>query len=115
MRQGCLSSALRAKSPTVLEIDCAADATRPVDGNAQMACIVLLPDFSQCCHNPLLIARKNFAKTAPPHHSRSFINGHVMSIFLDDDPTMAVAQGVIGLQIEGTGKVSFRKIWLRNL
>ena len=28
---------------------------------------------------------------------------------------MAVAQGVIGLQIEGTGKVSFRNIWLKSL
>ena len=43
------------------------------------------------------------------------VNGHVMSIFIDDDPTMAVAKGVIGLQIEGTGKVSFRNIWLKNL
>ena len=43
------------------------------------------------------------------------INGHVMSIFVDDDPSMAVAKGVIGLQIEGTGKVSFRNIWLKNL
>ena len=45
------------------------------------------------------------------------INGHVMSIFIDDDPTMAVAQGVIGLQIEGGGnvKVSFRNLWLKNL
>jgi len=43
------------------------------------------------------------------------INGHVMSIFIDDDPTMAAAQGVIVLQIEGTGKVSFRSIWLKNL
>jgi hypothetical protein len=38
-----------------------------------------------------------------------------MSIFIDDDPSMAAAKGVIGLQIEGTGKVSFRNIWLRNL
>ena len=43
------------------------------------------------------------------------INGRTMSIFIDDDPTMAAAQGVIGLQIEGTGKVSFRKLWLKNL
>ena len=43
------------------------------------------------------------------------VNGHVMSIFIDDDPTMAVAQGVIGLQIEGTGKVSFRNLWLKSL
>jgi len=45
------------------------------------------------------------------------VNGHVMSIFIDDDPSMAVAQGLIGLQIEGGGnvKVSFRNLWLKNL
>src|SRR5262245_27174910 len=43
------------------------------------------------------------------------INGRTMSIFIDDDPTMAASQGVIGLQIEGTGKVSFRNLWLKNL
>ena len=43
------------------------------------------------------------------------INGRTMSIFIDDDPTMAAAKGVIGLQIEGTGKVSFRNLWLKNL
>jgi hypothetical protein len=43
------------------------------------------------------------------------VNGHVMSIFIDDDPSMSAAKGVIGLQIEGTGKVSFRNIWLKNL
>jgi hypothetical protein len=45
------------------------------------------------------------------------VNGHVRSIFIDDDPTMAVAQGLIGLQIEGGGnvKVSFRNLWLKNL
>jgi hypothetical protein len=43
------------------------------------------------------------------------VNGHVMSIFIDDDPSMAAAQGVIGLQIEGTGKVSFRNLWLKTL
>ena len=43
------------------------------------------------------------------------INGRTMSIFIDDDPSMAAAQGVIGLQIEGTGKISFRNLWLKNL
>jgi hypothetical protein len=45
------------------------------------------------------------------------LNGHVMAVFIDDDPTMAVAQGVIGLQIEGGGnvKVSCRNLWLKNL
>jgi hypothetical protein len=38
-----------------------------------------------------------------------------MSIFIDDDPSMAAAKGVIGLQIENTGKVSFRNLWLKTL
>ena len=43
------------------------------------------------------------------------VNGHLMSVFIDDDPTMSAAQGVIALQIEGTGKVSFRNLWLKTL
>lgn len=43
------------------------------------------------------------------------INGRTMSIFVDDDPTLAAAQGIIALQIEGTGKVSFRNLWLKIL
>ena len=45
------------------------------------------------------------------------LNGHVMAVFVDDDPTMSAAQGVIGLQIEGGGnvKISFRNLWLKNL
>ena len=41
------------------------------------------------------------------------VNGHVMSVFLDDDPTKFRKSGVIALQIEGTGKVSFRNIWIK--
>jgi hypothetical protein len=43
------------------------------------------------------------------------INGRTMSIFIDDDPTMSASQGLIALQIEGTGKVSFRNLWLKKL
>jgi hypothetical protein len=45
------------------------------------------------------------------------INGHVMAIFIDDDPSMSASQGVIGLQIEGGGniKISFRNLWLKTL
>ena len=43
------------------------------------------------------------------------VNGHLMSVFIDDDPAMAAAKGVIGLQIEGQGnvKVSFRNLWIK--
>lgn len=67
---------------------------------------------------------KNFIKTndwnqvhiiARGNELIHIVNGHVMSIFIDDDASMAAAQGVIGLQIEGTGKVSFRNLWLKRL
>jgi len=45
------------------------------------------------------------------------INGHVMAILIDDDPTKARSKGLIGLQCSGNGalKISFRNIWLKNL
>ncbi|HXA66910.1 MAG TPA: DUF1080 domain-containing protein [Bryobacteraceae bacterium] len=45
------------------------------------------------------------------------LNGHVMAVFLDDDPAMAASEGVIGLQIEGGGnvRVSCRNLWLKTL
>jgi len=45
------------------------------------------------------------------------VNGHVMAILIDDDPTKARSKGLIGLQCSGNGalKISFRNIWLRNL
>lgn len=45
------------------------------------------------------------------------INGHLMSVFVDDHPTMAAARGFLALQLEGRGdiKVHFRNIWLKNL
>jgi hypothetical protein len=43
------------------------------------------------------------------------INGRTMSIFIDDDPTMSAAKGLIALQIENNGKVSFRNLWLKTL
>lgn len=43
------------------------------------------------------------------------INGHVMSILIDDDPSMFKKSGLIGFEIEGTGKISIRNIWLKKL
>jgi len=43
------------------------------------------------------------------------INGHVMSMLVDDDPTMFKKGGLIGFEIEGTGKISIRNIYLRKL
>lgn len=44
------------------------------------------------------------------------INGQVMAVLVDDDPAARKASGLIALQIEqyGTGRVSFRNIWLKQ-
>jgi hypothetical protein len=43
------------------------------------------------------------------------INGHVMSILIDDDATRFRKSGLIGFEIEGTGKIFIRNIWLKRL
>jgi hypothetical protein len=43
------------------------------------------------------------------------LNGHVMSVFIDDDATKFRKNGLIGIQIEGTGKVSFRNLWIKMI
>jgi hypothetical protein len=46
-----------------------------------------------------------------------FINGYLMSVFVDDHPTMFVGHGYLALQLEGRGDcaVHFRNIWLKSL
>lgn len=43
------------------------------------------------------------------------LNGHIMSILIDDDPSMFRKSGLIGFEIEGTGKISIRNIWLKKM
>jgi len=43
------------------------------------------------------------------------INGHVMSILVDDDTSKFRKSGLIGVEIEGTGKISLRNLWLKRL
>lgn len=43
------------------------------------------------------------------------VNGHVMSILIDDDPSKFKKSGLIGFEIEGTGKIMIRNIWLKKL
>jgi hypothetical protein len=45
------------------------------------------------------------------------INGHLMSVLLDDNPSMAVDHGFVALQLEGRGniRVYFRDLWIMNL
>jgi hypothetical protein len=43
------------------------------------------------------------------------INGHVMSVLIDDDATKFRKSGLIGVEIEGAGKISLRNLWLKRL
>jgi hypothetical protein len=45
------------------------------------------------------------------------INGHLMSVFLDDHPSMYVDHGFLALQLEGPGDIAvhFRNLWLKSL
>jgi hypothetical protein len=45
-----------------------------------------------------------------------FINGVLMSVFIDDHPTKFLPQGYLSVQLEGRGdnKASFRNLWLKN-
>lgn len=46
-----------------------------------------------------------------------FINGQLMSVLIDDHPTMFVARGVLAIQLEGRGDntAMFRDLWIREL
>jgi 3-keto-disaccharide hydrolase len=50
------------------------------------------------------------------HQLIHIVNGELMTILIDDDPSYFRPSGRIGLQIEtyGAGRVSFREIWLRE-
>lgn len=43
------------------------------------------------------------------------LNGHVMSVLFDEDATKFHASGHIGIEVESTGKLFVRNIWLKRL
>lgn len=45
------------------------------------------------------------------------INGRLMSILIDDNPTRFLDHGGLAIQLEGRGadKASFRNLWIKNL
>ena len=55
----------------------------------------------------LLIAKGNV--------STMFMNGHLVSVFIDNDPTHFRLSGKIGLEVEATGAYYTRNIWLKRL
>jgi hypothetical protein len=44
-----------------------------------------------------------------------YLNGHMISMVIDENPASFRSKGVIGLQIEGPGKQHFKNIWLREV
>jgi hypothetical protein len=55
----------------------------------------------------LLIAKGNV--------STMFMNGHLISVFIDDDPTYFRSSGKIGLEVEATGAYYTRNIWFKRM
>ena len=43
------------------------------------------------------------------------LNGRVISTLLDEDPKFQRRSGLIGLEVESTGKLFVRNIWLKKL
>jgi hypothetical protein len=43
------------------------------------------------------------------------LNGHVISILIDEDASKSRKSGVLGLEVEATGKLFTRNIWLKKL
>jgi hypothetical protein len=43
------------------------------------------------------------------------LNGHVLSILIDDDASKSRKSGIIGIEVEATGKLFTRNIWLKKL
>ena len=44
-----------------------------------------------------------------------FMNGHLMSVFIDNDPTYFRPSGKIGIEVEATGAYYTRNIWLKRM
>jgi hypothetical protein len=44
-----------------------------------------------------------------------FMNGHLISVFIDNDPTYFRASGKIGIEVESTGGYYTRNIWLKRM
>ena len=43
------------------------------------------------------------------------LNGHVVSVTIDDDPASRALQGILSLQLEGSGQIWYRNVYVRHL
>ena len=44
-----------------------------------------------------------------------YMNGHLMSLFIDDDPDLFLPSGKIGIEVEATGGYWTKNIYLKRL
>jgi hypothetical protein len=56
-----------------------------------------------------------FMLVAKGHVSSMFMNGHLISVFIDNDPDYFRPSGKIGLEVEATGAYYTRNIWLKRM
>jgi hypothetical protein len=56
-----------------------------------------------------------FLLVAKGNVSSMFMNGHLVSVFIDNDPGYFRSSGKIGLEVEGTGGYYTRNIWFKRL
>ena len=56
-----------------------------------------------------------FLLVAKGHTLLSYMNGHLISVFIDNDPSYFRASGKIGLEVESTGGYYTKNIWLKRL
>ena len=43
------------------------------------------------------------------------LNGQVITVTIDDDPATRAAQGILSLQLEGSGQIWYRNVYVRHL
>jgi len=48
------------------------------------------------------------------HVYMQFINGHLVTVMIDDEPNRYQATGMIGFEIESTGTVAMRNLYIRK-
>ena len=56
-----------------------------------------------------------FLLVAKGHTSSMFMNGHLISVFIDNDPAYFRPSGKIGLEVEGTGAYYTRNIFFKRM
>jgi 3-keto-disaccharide hydrolase len=56
-----------------------------------------------------------FLLVAKGNVSTMFMNGHLISVFIDNDPAYFRPNGKIGLEVEGTGAYYTRNIWFKRM